>query len=100
MRDITSYENIFRVFFFFFFFLMKRDHDDGSLNNIFFGTIIIINYLSLSSLLRRPIFNAVCLTSVPNTLLDTTMPSINGVARFILEVGPCNLTLMSPLARD
>lgn len=55
--------------------------------------------LSLSSLFLRPMFNAVCLTRVPSTLLDTTIPSIKGVAKLILETGPCNLTLISPLLR-
>lgn len=57
------------------------------------------SYLSLSSLFLRPILRAVCLTRVPRTLLDTTMPSIKGVAKLILLTGPRNLTLINPLAR-
>ena len=76
------------------------------INQVFVNTMrsrnknnTIILYLSLSSLLLRPIFRAVCRTKVPSTLLDMTIPSIKGVAKFILDTGPCNLTRNNPLSR-
>jgi hypothetical protein len=46
---------------------------------------ISFTYVSLSNLLRLPIFIAVCLTIGPNVLRLTTIPSINGIALLILK---------------